>query len=127
MMATLLLSDIPLSVIFFLSEPTNSRLLCSRPNSSLILLRHWRKAFVNELLQPPPLLLPDRLDTATVIHTSPMTSNASAETDRYSIRDIVNLLLAKDGKGCDKSVSTPQIAESHFSYFSFVFPSHSLI
>src|SRR5262245_5303037 len=86
---------------------TNSSLLCSRPNSSLILLRYWRKAFVNELLQASPLVGLGRVDVtfgigSDAVHAveltglSPAVAEAGQDFQRIAQQD-VDLLVATIG------------------------------
>src|SRR5262245_20108630 len=86
---------------------TNPSLLCSRPNSSLILLRHWRESFVYELLQPPPLVGLGRVDVAFGIggdavnpielaRLAPAVAEAGQDFHRLAQQD-VDLLVAAVG------------------------------
>src|SRR5215470_2054748 len=86
---------------------TNPSLLCSRPNSSLILLCHGREAFVDELLQPPPLVGLSRIYVALrigcdAVHAveltglAPAVAEAGQDFQRIAQQD-VHLLVATIG------------------------------
>src|SRR5262245_16400930 len=85
----------------------NSPLLQSWPYGSLILLRHWRESFVDEFLQPSPLVGLGRIDVAfgigsNAMHAveltglSPAVAEAGQDFQRIAQQD-VDLLVATVG------------------------------